>query len=212
MSDSNSRIREICKLAPVIPVLVIDDVQLARPLAEALVEGGLPVLEVTLRTPVALQAIAEMSQVEGAVVGAGTLLSKQDVIAAKDHGARFGVSPGSTDELLQTTRDVGMPVLPGAVTASEVMHLLSLGFESLKFFPAEAAGGAALLKSIAGPLPQAQFCPTGGVNLDNVDSYLALPNVMCVGGTWIADAEKVRARDWNGIRDAAAKAAQLGKS
>ena len=197
-------------MAPVIPVLVVDDVQQARPLAEALVSGGLPVLEVTLRTPVALEAISIMSEVEGAVVGAGTLLSKEDVKAARYHGARFGVSPGATDELLTATRDVGMPMLPGAVTASEVMRLLSLGFESLKFFPAEAAGGAKLLKSLNGPLPQAQFCPTGGVNLDNVKSYLSLPNVMCVGGTWIADAEKVRAGDWDGIREAAAQAAKLG--
>ncbi len=197
-------------MAPVIPVLVVDDVQQARPLAEALVSGGLPVLEVTLRTPVALEAISIMSEVEGAVVGAGTLLSKEDVKAARYHGARFGVSPGATDELLTATRDVGMPMLPGAVTASEVMRLLSLGFESLKFFPAEAAGGAKLLKSLNGPLPQAQFCPTGGVNLDNVKSYLSLPNVMCVGGTWIADAGKVRAGDWDGIREAAAEAAQLG--
>ncbi len=199
-------------MAPVIPVLVVDDVQQARPLAEALVSGGLPVLEVTLRTPVALEAISIMSEVEGAVVGAGTLLSKEDVKAARYHGARFGVSPGATDELLTATRDVGMPMLPGAVTASEVMRLLSLGFESLKFFPAEAAGGAKLLKSLNGPLPQAQFCPTGGVNLDNVKSYLSLPNVMCVGGTWIADAGKVRAGDWDGIREAAAQAAQLGST
>ena len=197
-------------MAPVIPVLVVDDVQQARPLAEALVSGGLPVLEVTLRTPAALEAISIMSEVEGAVVGAGTLLTKEDVKAARYHGARFGVSPGATDELLTATRDVGMPMLPGAVTASEVMHLLSLGFESLKFFPAEAAGGANLLKSMAGPLPQAHFCPTGGVNLNNVESYLSLPNVMCVGGTWIADAEKVRNGDWDGIRDAATQAAKLG--
>ncbi len=208
MTD-NSRIREICKLAPVIPVLVVDDLQQAKPLAEALVAGGLPVLEVTLRTPVALQAIAEMAQVEGAVVGAGTLLSKDDVNAAKDHGATFGVSPGCTDELLQATLDAAMPILPGAVTPSEVMRLLSLGYDSLKFFPAEAAGGAALLKSMSGPLPQAHFCPTGGVNLDNVSSYLSLPNVMCVGGTWSADAKRVSQGDWEGIQAAAEEAAAL---
>ncbi|NIY99787.1 bifunctional 4-hydroxy-2-oxoglutarate aldolase/2-dehydro-3-deoxy-phosphogluconate aldolase, partial [Salipiger sp. HF18] len=168
---------KICRLAPVVPVLVIDDVAHAAPLAEALVRGGLPALEVTLRTPCALEAIAEMAKVEGGVVGAGTLLTPEDVAAAVDAGARFGVSPGATDRLLDACEEAGLPLLPGAATASEAMALLERGYTVQKFFPAEASGGAPALKAIGAPLPQISFCPTGGVSMKNVNDYLSLSNV-----------------------------------
>ena len=179
-------VREICQLAPVIPVLVVKELAYAVPLAQALVKGGLPVLEVTLRTPAALEAIRAMADVEGGVVGAGTLITPADVKAAKAAGAQFGVSPGVTDSLLKAAEDEGLPLLPGAVTASEVMYLLERGYDTLKLFPAEAVGGVNLLKSLYGPLPQVAFCPTGGISLKTAPTYLALPNVLCVGGSWVA--------------------------
>jgi 2-dehydro-3-deoxyphosphogluconate aldolase/(4S)-4-hydroxy-2-oxoglutarate aldolase len=203
---------EICRLAPVIPVLVIDEAALARPLAEALVAGGLPALEVTLRTPAALAAIREMAQVDGGVVGAGTLLTPEDVHAAKAAGALFGVSPGATPALLAACEAEGLPLLPGAATASEVMRLLEHGYTTMKFFPAEAAGGAKLLKSLASPLPRAQFCPTGGITPGNAGDYLGLPNVLCVGGSWIAPADLVAAGNWDAIEALARVAAQLPRS
>ncbi|TDX22871.1 bifunctional 4-hydroxy-2-oxoglutarate aldolase/2-dehydro-3-deoxy-phosphogluconate aldolase [Rhodovulum visakhapatnamense] len=199
----------LCRKAPVIPVLVIEDAALARPLAEALVAGGLPVLEVTLRTPAALDAIREMAGVEGGVVGAGTLLTPADVEAATAAGARFGVSPGSTPALLDAARAGDLPLLPGAATASEAMALLEKGYSVQKFFPAETAGGAAALKALASPLPQIRFCPTGGVSLANAASYLSLPNVLCVGGSWVAPKEKVAAGDWDAIVALAREAAAL---
>jgi 2-dehydro-3-deoxyphosphogluconate aldolase/(4S)-4-hydroxy-2-oxoglutarate aldolase len=198
----------ICRLAPVIPVLVIDDGAIAADLARALVAGGLPALEVTLRTPAALEAIAEMAKVEGGAVGAGTLLTPGDVMAAKDAGATFGVSPGATDRLIDACIEAELPLLPGAATATEAMALLERGFTVQKFFPAEANGGAPALKALAGPLPQIRFCPTGGVSPKNAADYLSLPNVLCVGGSWVAPADKVRSGDWDAItalaRDAAA--------
>ncbi|PTW49863.1 bifunctional 4-hydroxy-2-oxoglutarate aldolase/2-dehydro-3-deoxy-phosphogluconate aldolase [Rhodovulum kholense] len=199
----------LCRKAPVIPVLVIEDAALARPLAEALVAGGLPVLEVTLRTPAALDAIREMAGVEGGVVGAGTLLTPADVEAATAAGARFGVSPGSTPALLDAARAGDLPLLPGAATASEAMALLEKGYSVQKFFPAETAGGAAALKALASPLPQIRFCPTGGVSLANAASYLGLPNVLCVGGSWVAPKDKVAAGDWDAIVALAREAAAL---
>src|SRR6056297_582158 len=164
--QEQSRIaRDIAHLGPVIPVLVIEDAAHARPLAEALVRGRLPALEVTLRTLAALDAIAAMADVPGGIVGAGTLLTPEDVKAAKAAGAVFGVSPGATDRLLQACIDEDLPLLPGAATATEAMALLEKGFDMLKFFPAEASGGAAALKSIGAPLPQVSFCPTGGISL-----------------------------------------------
>lgn len=201
--------RDLCRLAPIVPVLVVDDVATARPLAEALVAGGLPVLEVTLRTPAALDAIREMSQVTGGHVGAGTLVTPADVRAAKAAGATFGVSPGATPALLQACADEDLPLLPGAATATEAMKLLEYGFDMLKFFPAEAAGGAPALKSIGGPLPQITFCPTGGVNPQNAPSYLALENVFCAGGSWVAPQKMVAAEDWAGIEALAKAAAAL---
>ncbi|WP_372884491.1 bifunctional 4-hydroxy-2-oxoglutarate aldolase/2-dehydro-3-deoxy-phosphogluconate aldolase [Shimia sp.] len=204
--------REICALAPVIPVLVIEDAATARPLAEALVAGGLPALEVTLRTPAALPAIRAMAGVAGARVGAGTLVTPEDVRAAKRAGATFGVSPGATDALLAACEELGLPLLPGAATASEAMRLLARGYDMQKFFPAEASGGAAALKAIGAPLPQIGFCPTGGVGPENVQDYLALANVPCVGGSWVAPRQLVAERRWHEIEALARAAAQLGRA
>lgn len=201
--------KEICALAPIIPVLVVEDVAHARPLAQALVAGGLPVLEVTLRTPAALDAVAAMASVEGGVVGAGTLVTPEDVRAAKEAGAQFGVSPGATDALIAACEAEGLPLLPGAATASEAMALLERGYDMLKFFPAEASGGAPALKAIGAPLPQISFCPTGGVSPGNANSYLSLPNVVCAGGSWVAPKDKVLAGDWAGIEALARDAAVL---
>lgn len=202
---------KLCLLAPVIPVLVIDDASTAQPLAEALVAGGLPVLEVTLRTPAALAAITEMAKVEGGIVGAGTLLKPADVLAAKAAGARFGVSPGATDTLLQSCEEADMPLLPGAATSSEAMRLLERGYTVQKFFPAEANGGAPALKSIGAPIPQVRFCPTGGVSLKNAPQYLGLSNTLCVGGSWVAPKDLVTAGDWKAIEDLAREASQLAR-
>ena len=210
-AESSREARKLCEMAPIIPVLVVEDVAHARPLAEALVAGGLPVLEVTLRTPVALEVIAEMAKVEGGVVGAGTLVGPKDVGDAMRAGARFGVSPGSTDDLLAEAEAAGLPMLPGAATASEAMHLLARGYDMLKFFPAEAAGGVAMLKSLGGPLPQISFCPTGGVSPANAAGYLALKNVVCAGGSWVAPDKLIKAGDWEGITDLARKAAALDR-
>ena len=208
-AEQSLRAAEICLLAPVVPVLVIEDVTQAQGLARALIAGGLPALEVTLRTADALEAIRAMADVEGGVVGAGTLLTPDDVKAAKAAGAKFGVSPGATQKLLDACAEYELPLLPGAATASEVMALLEQGYTVQKFFPAEAAGGVPALKSIGGPIPQVRFCPTGGVSLKNAHSYLGLPNVMCVGGSWVAPAAMVAASDWAGITALAAEAAKL---
>jgi 2-dehydro-3-deoxyphosphogluconate aldolase/(4S)-4-hydroxy-2-oxoglutarate aldolase len=208
-AEQSLRAAEICLLAPVVPVLVIDDVSKAQDLAKALVAGGLPALEVTLRTANALDAIRAMADVEGGVVGAGTLLTPADVKAAKAAGAKFGVSPGATPRLLDACAEYELPLLPGAATATEVMTLLELGYTVQKFFPAEAAGGAPALKSIGGPIPQVRFCPTGGISLKNAKDYLSLSTVMCVGGSWVAPAAMVAAGDWAGITALATEAAKL---
>ena len=200
---------KLCRLAPVIPVLVIDDAASAFDLAQALVAGGLPALEVTLRTPAALDAIREMARVPGGVVGAGTLLTAKDVENAKEAGATFGVSPGATDWLLDACEANDLPILAGAATATEAMRLLERGYRVQKFFPAEVNGGVPALKAIGAPIPQVLFCPTGGVNLGNAAAYLALPNVLCVGGSWIAPTAMVRAGDWTAITALAAEAAAL---
>jgi 2-dehydro-3-deoxyphosphogluconate aldolase/(4S)-4-hydroxy-2-oxoglutarate aldolase len=199
----------LCRLAPVIPVLVVEQARHARPLAEALVRGGLPVLEVTLRTSAALDAIREMARVEGGVVGAGTLLTPADVDAAREAGARFGVSPGATDTLLSAGEAADLPLLPGAATATEAMALLERGYRVQKFFPAEASGGAMALKAIGAPIPRITFCPTGGITMANIGTYLALPNVPCCGGSWIAPPEMLDRRDWEGIARMASEAARL---
>ena len=197
-------------LAPVVPVVVVEDLADAVPLARALVAGGLPVIEVTLRTPVALDAVRAVADgVPGAVVGVGTVLSPGQVSDALDAGARFLVSPGWTDVLLEAMRASGLPFLPGVSTASEVVALLERGVREMKFFPAEAAGGTAYLKSLSGPLPQARFCPTGGIGPANAPEYLALPNVGCVGGSWMLPADAVAARDWHRVETLARQAAGL---
>ncbi|SMQ15922.1 2-keto-3-deoxy-phosphogluconate aldolase [Streptomyces sp. Ag82_O1-12] len=200
----------VLDLAPVVPVVVIEDAGDAVPLARALVAGGLPAIEVTLRTPAALEAIREIArEVPGAVVGAGTVIRPAQVVEAVDAGSRFLVSPGWTDVLLDAMRASGVPFLPGASTASEVVALLERGVREMKFFPAQAAGGTAYLKSLSGPLPQARFCPTGGIGPSSAPDYLALPNVGCVGGSWMLPQDAVAARDWGRVEELARAAAGL---
>lgn len=197
-------------LAPVVPVVVVQDASDAVPLARALVAGGLPAIEVTLRTPVALDAIRAIAgEVPDAMVGAGTVITPEQVNESVAAGARFLVSPGWTDVLLEAMRGSGVPFLPGVSTTSEVVALLERGVTEMKFFPAQAAGGTAYLKSLAGPLPQARFCPTGGIGLASAPEYLALPNVGCVGGTWMLPEDAVAARDWGRIESLAREAAAL---
>lgn len=200
----------VLDLAPVVPVVVLDDAADAVPLARALVAGGLPAIEVTLRTPAALDAIRAIADgVPRAVVGAGTVVSAAGVADAVAAGARFLVSPGWTGGLLDAMTASGVPFLPGVATASEVVALLERGISEMKFFPAEAAGGTAYLKSLAGPLPGARFCPTGGISLASAPEYLALPNVGCVGGTWMLPPDAVAARDWGRVEALAREAAGL---
>ncbi|WP_329227282.1 bifunctional 4-hydroxy-2-oxoglutarate aldolase/2-dehydro-3-deoxy-phosphogluconate aldolase [Streptomyces canus] len=197
-------------LAPVMPVVVLEDASDAVPLAQALVAGGLPAIEVTLRTPVALDAIRAIAgAVPEAVVGAGTVITPDQVTETVAAGARFLVSPGWTDVLLAAMQTSGVPFLPGVSTTSEVVALLERGVTEMKFFPAEAAGGTAYLRSLAGPLPQARFCPTGGIGPGNATEYLSLPNVGCVGGTWMLPADAIAARDWGRVESLAREAAGL---
>jgi len=188
------------QVAPVIPVLVIDDVSKARPLAEALVAGGLRVLEVTLRTPQALDAMRAMSDVDGAIVGVGTALDGDDLKRAQDHGATFAVSPGFTQALGKAANAINMPLLPGIMTPADIMRARDEGFRELKFFPASQAGGPALLKGFAGPFIDTVFCPTGGISQNNAHEYLSLPSVLCVGGSWVAPANMVKEGNWEGIQ------------
>lgn len=200
----------VLDLAPVVPVVVLEDAADAVPLARALVAGGLPAIEVTLRTPAALEAIAAIArEVPGAVVGAGTVISAANVAETAAAGARFLVSPGWTDTLLAAMRASGLPFLPGVSSASEVVALLERGVTDMKFFPAEAAGGTAYLKALAAPLPQARFCPTGGISAASAPHYLALPNVGCVGGSWMLPGEAVATKDWARVERLAAEAAAL---
>lgn len=201
---------DILDLAPVMPVVVVQEAESAVPLARALVAGGLPGIEVTLRTPAALEAIERIAaEVPEAVVGAGTVVTPDQARAAAGAGARFLVSPGCTDALASAMADTGLPFLPGVSTVSEAMALLERGVSEMKFFPAEAAGGAAFLKSLTGPLPQVRFCPTGGITADSAPAYLALPNVGCVGGSWLTPADAVASGDWERITGLARRAASL---
>jgi 2-dehydro-3-deoxyphosphogluconate aldolase/(4S)-4-hydroxy-2-oxoglutarate aldolase len=196
---------------PVVPVLVIEEVAAAVPLARALVAGGLPVLEITLRTPAALDVIRAIAgEVEGALVGAGTVLNARQYDAAVEAGSRFVVSPGVTGAVLDAAAASPVPLLPGAATASEVMRLLEQGYRFLKFFPAAPAGGVAYLKALAAPLPEARFCPTGGIDAASAPEYLGLSNVVCVGGSWVAPGTAVAAGDWQEITRLARAAAALG--
>jgi 2-dehydro-3-deoxyphosphogluconate aldolase/(4S)-4-hydroxy-2-oxoglutarate aldolase len=185
---------------PVIPVVVLHDPDHAVPVAEALVEGGVPVIELTLRTPAALRCIEEIAtRVPQILIGAGTILAPQDARDARSAGAQFLVSPGTTDTLAEAMRATGLPHLPGASTVTEVLRLLELGYSEMKFFPAEVSGGIGFLKAIGSPVPQARFCPTGGITEATAPSYLALPNVGCVGGTWLTPADALTERDWQRI-------------
>jgi 2-dehydro-3-deoxyphosphogluconate aldolase / (4S)-4-hydroxy-2-oxoglutarate aldolase len=200
----------VLALAPVIPVVVLDDAADAVPLARALVAGGLPAVEITLRTPAGLDAIrAVADEVPEAVVGAGTVLTPRAVADSVAAGAGFLVSPGWTPALLGAMRGSGVPCLPGVSTASEVVALLEQGVTDMKFFPAEAAGGTAYVASLASPLPQARFCPTGGVTAASAPAYLALPNVACVGGTWMVPKEAIAAGDWDRVAALAREASAL---
>lgn len=203
---------ELAAHGPVIPVIVIERLDDAVPLAQALVAGGVRVLEVTLRTPVALKAIEAMArEVPGAIVGAGTIRSAADARAARAAGAQFGVSPGYTAEVGAACREVRLPLLPGVATASEVMAAQADGLSFLKFFPATAAGGIPMLKALAGPFPDVAFCPTGGITLQTAPDFLTLPNVKVCGGSWLTPADAVRAGDWARITRLAAEAAALGR-
>ncbi|MBW8617930.1 MAG: bifunctional 4-hydroxy-2-oxoglutarate aldolase/2-dehydro-3-deoxy-phosphogluconate aldolase [Hyphomicrobiales bacterium] len=208
--DHNAGLLAILKRAPVIPVLTVHGPDDAVPLAQALVDGGLPVLEVTLRTGGALKAIEAIAHaVPDAIVGAGTVLSASQVEEARSAGSRFLVSPGSTLKLAEAATHAGIPLLPGVATASEAMAMAELGYHVLKFFPAEPAGGVAYLKSLSAPLPHLMFCPTGGIDETKAKSYLALPNVVCVGGSWITPADAVKAGEWKRITELAKACASL---
>lgn len=197
-------------LAPVVPVVVLHDLADAVPLATALVAGGLPVIEITLRTPVALAAIERIAdEVPGAVVGAGTVVTPADVAASVAAGARFLVSPDSTPRLVDALSDSGLAFLPGVATASEVIALLERGLTEMRFFPAADAGGPSYLRSLGGPLPSVRFCPTGGIDRLSAPAYLALPNVACVGGSWITPCDAVTAGDWVRVEQLARDAAAL---
>lgn len=203
-------IHDILRASPVMPVLVIESVDHAVPLARALVAGGIRTLEVTLRTPAALDAIRAMrAAVPDAIVGAGTINSVEDLAAAQAAGVQFGVSPGATPALRAAVRASGLPFLPGVMTPSDVLSAMAHGFDAMKFFPAEAAGGMPMLKSFAGPFANIRFCPTGGIDLAKAREYLKLPNVACVGGSWLAPAAAMKSGDWSAIETLAREAAQL---
>ncbi len=209
MPQDVAKLRETLSLSPVIPVIILDDVQKARPLAEALVAGGLRVLEVTLRTKHALQVIEEMAKVDGAVVGSGTVRSPLQMSHSVDAGCQFMVSPGASPRLLEAADEVSIPLLPGIGTPTEAMTASEKGYSFLKFFPAEAMGGALVLKAFASPLPDITFCPTGGIDLEKAKTYLALPNVICVGGSWVMPNDAIAAGDWKRIETLARDAAAL---
>ncbi|MFT3673635.1 bifunctional 4-hydroxy-2-oxoglutarate aldolase/2-dehydro-3-deoxy-phosphogluconate aldolase [Aestuariivirga sp.] len=205
-----ARVEQILKAAPVVPVMVIDEVKQAVPLAKALVAGGLPVLEITLRTATAMDSIrAIMAEVKGAIVGAGTVMTPAQLEMVAKAGCAFAVSPGSSPNLLDAAAEVEMPLLPGGVTATEVMTLLERGYTFQKFFPAEPAGGVPYLSSLSQPIPQVKFCPTGGITPALAPTYLKLANVITLGGSWMAPKALVSAGDWAGIEKLAREAAAL---
>ena len=200
---------DIMRSASVIPVIAIDDPEHAVPLAQALVAGGICVLEVTLRTAHGLEAIRAMAQVPGAIVGVGTLTQGEEFKAARDAGAVFGVSPGLTPALIEAARTSGLPLLPGVMTPSEVMAAREAGFCQLKLFPAVPAGGVGMLNAIGGPLPDVTFCPTGGISIDTAPQFLACKNVACVGGSWLTPKDAIKAGNWALITELARAAAAL---
>ena len=196
--------KQICRQAPMIPVLVIGEIEDAVPTARALIEGGLRVFEITLRSDCALEAIERIAKIcPEAVVGAGTLKAARDVDNCINAGAVFGASPGSPVPLVEKVLDAGFPFLPGCVTPTEAMGLFGCGFEVLKFFPAEASGGVQMLESMLSPLPDVAFCPTGGISLENAEHYLKLPNVITVGGSWVVPSNLIAQKDWNAISEIA---------
>jgi 2-dehydro-3-deoxyphosphogluconate aldolase / (4S)-4-hydroxy-2-oxoglutarate aldolase len=202
--------RSLLDIVPVIPVVVVQDAADAVPIARALVDGGLPIIELTLRTPAAMESIERIAaEVPDILVGAGTIVDTSQPKQAAAAGAQFLVSPGSTPRLRAAMRDSGLPHLPGVATVSEVLTLLEDGYTEMKFFPAEAAGGAAYLRAIHSPIPAARFCPTGGITPTSLASYLALPNVGCVGGSWLTPADAVGRRDWTTIANLASAAREL---
>tara|TARA_R110002050_G_scaffold71891_3_gene154640 strand:+ start:25204 stop:25836 length:633 start_codon:yes stop_codon:yes gene_type:complete len=206
-------IKEIMTISPIVPVMVINNVEHAVPLAKALVKGGLKVLEITLRTPAALESIRRIkAEVPDAIVGAGTIINIETLNQAIDAGAQFIVSPGTTDKLIDAAIATGVPLLPGIANPSDAMRLLEKGITAMKFFPAEAAGGVPMLKSIGAPIPQITFCPTGGVSQKNVKEYYGLSNVACVGGSWMCAASLVDAENWDEITRLSAEAVQLATS
>lgn len=208
--DKQQQVEAVMAAAPVIPVVIVDEPAKAVALARALVAGGIPAIEVTLRTPRALECLAAIAaEVEGAIPGAGTVLTSAQVAAVETAGAKFMVSPGAAPKLLEAAAASPLPLLPGAATATEMMALMERGYRHLKFFPASVAGGAAYLKALASPLPQVKFCPTGGISAENAGDYLALPNVACVGGSWLAAEAAVAAGDWDAITKLAQEAAAL---
>ena len=201
---------ELMRVGPVIPVIVIDDVAHAVPLARALVDGGVRVLEVTLRTAAGLDAIRRIARdVPEAIVGVGTITAPADFAAALDAGARFGVSPGLTPALIEAARTSGLPLLPGVMTPSDVIAARAAGFRQLKLFPAQQAGGIGMLKALHGPFPDVMFCPTGGVSEDTAPQFLALPNVACVGGSWLTPKAAVQAGNWAQLTQLARRATAL---
>lgn len=210
MRDVQEGMESILKAAPVVPVLVIENAADAVPLARALVKGGLPVLEITLRTKVALECIRTIiAEVEGAVVGAGTVLDGKKLREAEHVGCAFAVSPGSIRTLLDAAEDTIIPLLPGSATATECMSLMERGYRFQKFFPAEPAGGVDYLASLASPLPQVSFCPTGGITFQSAANYLKLANVVTVGGSWMVPRKLIEAKDWKAVEVLARQAAQL---
>ena len=203
-------IRSILALGPVMPVIVIDDAADAVPLAQALLAGNINAIEVTLRTSAAIEAMEQIAKnVPDMVIGAGTVLDGEQAAQARDAGAVFTVSPGATESLIYSCEEAGITLLPGAATASEAMQLYEAGFDVQKFFPAVPAGGAAFLKALSSPLPQVSFCPTGGITVDSADDFLSLPNVLCVGGSWIASQADIRDKNWDKITQAAKAASEL---
>lgn len=206
----NSEIKAIiARSNPVMPVIAVEHVEDALPLAEALKKGGLTVLEVTLRTDAAFDVIKEMKRVEGITVGAGTVKNVKQLRDLEELGADFAVSPGATPQLLEAGRQSSMPFLPAVATVSEMLKGIEVGYECFKFFPAAASGGVAALKAFYGPMPELLFCPTGGISANNFKEYLALPNVACVGGSWIVPADALKARDWGRIEELARQARSL---
>lgn len=204
---------EILAASPVMPVIVLNRVEDAVPLANALVNGGIRVLEITLRTKAALDCVrAIRAAVPDAIVGVGTITNIADMDAAREAGAVFGVSPGNTQTLLAHAAATGFPFLPGAMTPSDVMRALDSGFTEMKLFPAKQAGGIDMLKALGGPFPQVMFCPTGGIDAESAPTYLALPNVACVGGSWLAPANLIANKDWNEIQNRARAASRLNKT